>query len=85
MPDLIIQSDAVKMGVGGPLPRTNDRRSVGQGGEKSTYQHPRAKSSQVNNCYLHKVKDSKSDPHTKGQYTSTDILTENGGKRKAWK
>ena len=65
-----------------PLPRTNNRRSVGQGREKSTYQNPRAKCNQASNHELHPVKGSKSDPHTNGQYSSTDALSEIEGNKK---
>ena len=64
------------------LPKANNRRSVGQGREKSTYQNPRAKRNQASNHELHPVKDSKSNPHTNGQYNSTDALSEIEGNKK---
>ena len=65
-----------------PLPRTNNRRSVAQGREKSTYQNPRAKCNQASDHELHPVKDGKNDPQTNGKYSSTNALSEIEGNKK---
>ena len=67
-----------KREVGFPLPRTDNRRSVEQGWEKPTYQHPQAEAGQASNYKRCQVKDSKSDPYTNGQYSSINARTKMG-------
>ena len=64
------------------MSRAKNKKSVWEGREESTYQHPWTEGSQIRSYDLHQVKSRKA-PHTDGKHSSTDVHTKNGKEKEA--